>query len=280
MKKVFIVFATILLISCLSFTTAATTLFKPSVEAKDAPEIVPHNGVFAEVIDKNGNVITKITDGGQIKITPLSQSTNADPDIGESLKRAYQTLKDARSLLDIVANLSSILKELHPGFSANNLVAKDLFNLSLGGVGPISEDNQIKITFKIATLIPPIRTTGMPVMKNLMITQNPYASVKNLANSEDPRSDILIVALCKGDKDWPVIKPENVVNNGDGTVTITFSELGTVLFIVEGDAASTVPGMSAGNDYTLIAAIVGVSMAVIITSIVIFNRKKVTGKAK
>lgn len=279
-KKLFSVLVIILLIPCLSFATFATTVFTPSVEAKDAPPIVSQNGVFAVLLDKDGSIVSQIKDKSRIIITPMSQSASADTDVRESLTKTFQRLKKADSLANLMPGIDNTLNKLHPGFSVSNLVARDLFNISVRGNTPISETNQLRITLYLGIFgsnALPASASASPTIKNLMISQKP--SARNLTSGQTPKSDIVIAAFCDDDKNWPVIDPSKVVNNGDGTVTLTLSQTGTLLIMVEG-TGSTVPAMSSGLDYRFVAAITAVCVAALTAFAISFDNKQRVKKVK
>ncbi|MDP4125015.1 MAG: hypothetical protein Q8917_18240 [Bacillota bacterium] len=246
-KKIMSILAVVLLIPCLAFFTGASN-FTPSVQAKDAPKIVVKqsgsSSVYGELIDKDGKTTSQLTDSGMILVTPLSKAGTSDEDIKNSLNSAYGKVKGASSLSTLVKGLSDAIKALDPDFSAKDLVARDLFNVTTrGNIAQITENNKLRVTFDLGV----------------------------------SATDAVIVTMCKGDSNWPVLDSKNVVNNGDGTVTVTFSELGTVLIIVEGTPAAVVPGMSSGNDLGFAAAVTGGCMIALIIGVAFFDRKKSVG---
>ncbi|HNX15292.1 MAG TPA: hypothetical protein PK854_10730 [Oscillospiraceae bacterium] len=246
LKKVVSILAVILLIPCLAFAAAAST-FTQSVQAKDAPKLVSNKSgsstVYGELLDKDGKPTSQITDGGKIVITPLSQADSSDPDIKNSLKSAYNKIKDAVSLSSLINGLADAINKLDPDFSVKDLVGRDLFNITAKD-SQITENNKLRVTFDLGI----------------------------------SASDPVIIAMCNGDS-WHTLDPKNVVNNGNGTVTVTFSEAGTVLVIVEGTPAAIVPGMSNGTDLSLTASVIGGCMIALVVCIVYFDRKRRNQKA-
>jgi len=247
-NKLFSVLIVFLLIPSLSFTAFGSSNFTPSVQAKDAPEIVPlvneADIIYAEIINQNDEIIQKVTDSGEVIVTPMSQAESSAEDIKQSLENAYKKVGSVRSLTDLVSNLETIIKKLDPNTAADDLVARDLFNVTTrGNIPPITENNRLRVRFKLGV----------------------------------SPADIVIVAMCEGETDWPVIDAEDAVNNGDGTVTVTFSKTGTVLVIVEG--AASVPAMSDGFNLKTAAKITAGCMLTFIAAIVIFKPKRVSDEA-
>ncbi|HPK34985.1 MAG TPA: hypothetical protein PKX70_04110 [Oscillospiraceae bacterium] len=242
-NKLLPVLIVFLLIPSLSFTAFGSSNFTPSVQAKDAPEIVPQvietEIIYAEIINKNNEVIQKVTDSGEIIVTPMSEAESSAEDIKQSLENAYKKVGGVRFLTDIVSDLEEIIKKLDPKTSADDLVARDLFNVTTrGNIPPITETNRLRVRFRLGV----------------------------------SPADIVIVAMCEGETDWPVIDAKDVVNNADGTVTVTFSKTGTVLVIVEG--AASVPAMSDGFNLKTAAIITAGCMLTFIAAIVIFKPKR------
>jgi hypothetical protein len=245
-KRIIALFAVILLIPCLAFAASASA-FTPSVQAKDAPKLVAKqtgSGAFyGELLDKDGKTTNQITNNGTVIITPLSQADSSGSDTKNSLKSAYDKIKGTTSLSDLINGLVNSINNLDPDFSVKDLVARDLFNITAKDT-QITENNKLRVTFDLGI------------------------------SATDP----VIFAMCNGDKNWRAIDSKNVVNNGDGTVTVTFSETGTVLVVIEGDSAATVPGMSSSGELGLAAVITGGCMIALIISIVFFDRKKAVSR--
>ena len=159
--------------------------FTSSVAAKPAPSI---SGVVID--DGEGNSIKAPVVGIELVVTPVSARLYVeDINIYDSLSNAFKGILAAKSLAELGID------------GAENLVVRDLFEVTLYGDSLHAGSFNLKVTFE---------------------TEAPAA-----------------VAV-KGAEGWKLVANENIVDNGNGTVTVTLNELGTVAFLTETVAQSAV----------------------------------------
>lgn len=248
MKKVasFVLGAALLLFAALPATAAD---FTPSVQGKQAPEIVvvQQDGrqIAGQIIDAQGNLVAQV-EAGAILVTPVAQAD-------EALKQAYEQLK-ATPLEQLIPQLTAFLSDLPQDISVQQLVVRDLFDVSVDAQTRqlLDAGNSIRLSFQLGV--------------------SPQELVLCLHNHSDSQ--------------WEVIDHQKVKNNGDGTVTVEFSNLSPVAFAVQkGGALEDAPpnttqpqqdeelGQTTGQQTVLILGVVAVAAAVA-AAIALAGRKR------
>lgn len=177
-----------------------------------APELVAQaasdgTAAYAVLSDANGNEVGAIADLAQIGIVDVSERLSAaDEAVSARLSSSYDDM-----MLDV--HFSDVKSQKHEGdlkidineaLSSQDLLAYDLvmyekFDLTLYGDYAdylTTEGGSVKMTFKLQDWQP---------------------------------APIMVVSSPDG-KEWHIV--EDVVNNGDQTITISFTELGTVAFLL------------------------------------------------
>lgn len=254
MKRIIAGFWALLL--CFTMTcTAFAADFVPSITYKPAPELVTTAGedgrrIIGYLKDKDGNILSTEYEECLL-ITPLSEIDNADQLSDEEkqlLKDKYNefangttTLSDACPALN-----DAVASALGAGKNANDLVIKDFFDATalceeLKTLLPI-DGNTIDLTFDIGVA---------------------------------PGTFVAAMVYVNGQ--WVMV--DNVVNNGDGTITGTFEDICPVAFLVPADTVedttntTPVTGDANGNSVVIWSAVAGVSLLAIIAVAVIYRRK-------
>lgn len=187
--------------------------FTKSVEQKPAPSIVTvktsdGKDAAAIIYDKDGNEIGYLT-MDDIIVTPVSNRQNAAEDIKNSLEDTYNEIKNAKSLSELVSGLETQLKKITDKVKATDLVVSDLFDVKL----PTDIEEKLRageITLKIRFDV------GV-------------------------KKDELLMVMVKCDDKWELIAQENVQNNGDGTVDVTFDKFCPVAFIKDSASVNIDP---------------------------------------
>ena len=144
MKKIVVILSAILLVVALAVPSFAAS-FTPSVEQKGAPTVV-------SATDADGNAFAD----GEVIVTPVSAADSADAAIADGLKAAYEQIKAAATLTDIAPSIGDYLKEIGSEASVEDLVVRDLFDVSVTGAA--AESSPITVRFNLglsqsATLI-------------------------------------------------------------------------------------------------------------------------------
>lgn len=245
MKKLISLLAVLMLCAALLVPAYAANEFKPSVEFKPAPEIVPvldgeGNPALAMLVDEDGVVVDYIYEHDYcLIVTPVARAEE-DPIIPESAKN---------TLLDVYAKLTAGTMTLpYEKFNANlvssNMVIRDLFDVTLLCVehNEILErpDVDLVVTFRLGV-----------------------------------DADKAVYSMTYKNNDWnPIVSSDN---NGDGTVTCTFAHLCPVSFSVEGEQKPPVQtGDPAGEQMNLWFILCGVAVlgVIVLTAFYVTNNKK------
>lgn len=142
-------------ISVVMSLSASAASYNPSVEVKLAPSIatVIINGEERSAYITNDKGETTNIGSDRIKVSSVSESSE-DTETGSTLLKAYNQIKSAASVADICSSLTDIVKSVFPGKTADDLVVRDLFNVSLiDENGNIQHDIDGKITISFSYTI-------------------------------------------------------------------------------------------------------------------------------
>lgn len=136
MKKVVVLLVAVALMVAMTVPAFASG-FTPSVTAKPAPTVVPQTGddgqqYDAVIRDAEGNTVAYVPSGALI-VTPVSESDTADAEIKSRLDTSYQTIQSASSLTELNSQLEQTIKEISPDTSVDDLVVRDLFDVTTVG---------------------------------------------------------------------------------------------------------------------------------------------------
>jgi len=194
MKKLFsVLFAVLMLATCVLSVSAAENDFVPSIELKPGPGIVPgttEDGTpsYGEIVMPDGTVIP--LPEGTIVITPIAKADSAAEEIEKALNEAYDKLVGSESLEDLIDNLKEVLGDI----DSDDLVITDLFHIDVTGEyeNYIDEGGKLHIT---------------------------------LSATED-----LIAALIEKDGTWKALFGDSFIDNGDGTYTLVIDGDGIYAF--------------------------------------------------
>lgn len=135
MKKIVVILSAILLVVALAVPSFAAG-FTPSVEQKGAPTVV-------SATDADGNAFAD----GEVIVTPVSAADSADAAIADGLKAAYEQIKAAATLTDIAPSIGDYLKEIDSEASVEDLVVRDLFDVSVTGAA--AESGSVTVRFNL-----------------------------------------------------------------------------------------------------------------------------------
>ena len=243
MKKVLICLLAVAAVFACALSVSAEAGFVKSITDKGAPDIVA---------DEDGNIGKILGDDGAeyvdccldcVIITPVAEaetSTEIPEDAKELLLQVYDELCDPDTKLsEIFDDLNDDVKAaLGEDKDADDLVIRDLFDITglCSELKSLPKDGcSIDLTFDLSV-----------------------------------GKDVLVLGMIYYDGEW---KQLDLANNGDGTVTVQFTELCPVAFLVPGSAANA---PTTGEDMGKLAVwggLLAVS-AVAIVLLVVFGRKK------
>ncbi len=214
---------------------AADGDFRPSVDSKDHPVIVPQNfnGISfdALILDENNEVIegihlvTEENEDGEIIVTAYSEIEVADERVNVIyFQESYEDILDARSLQE--------LNELIPV----GMIVRDFFDITLVGSyqNIFKEGKKLQIRFDIGAEL---------------------------------KEKIMALTRCSDESGWEFV--ESVTVNPDGSVTVVFDKLCPVIFLTEKSDFVTSPPTSDISTTALwaLAAVFGMgSVCMIIAS--------------
>lgn len=237
MKKIVVILSAILLVVALAVPSFAAG-FTPSVEQKGAPTVV-------SATDADGNAFAD----GEVIVTPVSAADSADAAIADGLKAAYEQIKAAATLIDIAPPIGDYLKEIGSEASVEDLVVRDLFDVSVTGAA--AESSPITVRFNL----------GLSQSATLIVLHNYEGS------------------------NWEIIPKDRVKQNADGTVDVTFDSFSPVAFVVDKQetADTTMPSTNApsspqtsDNGVLRVAGVaaLGLGCAAVIGSVVASKKRK------
>lgn len=217
MKKAISLILSLIMVFGLSVSAfAAEDDFRPSVDSKDHPVIVPQdfNGISfdALILDENNEVIegihivTERRPDGDIIITAYSEIEVADERVNVVyMQTSYKEILSARSLKE--------LNELIP----LGMIVRDFFDITLVGTYKdiFKEGKKLQIKFDIGAQL---------------------------------KEKLMVLTRCSDESGWEFV--ESVTINPDGTVTVIFDRLCPVIFLTEDTGAVQSPATS---DFTTTA---------------------------
>lgn len=242
----------IALVMCLTLVCPSSAEeFVPSINAKDAPTIVPikddqGKDAIGELIDENGNVVGYLYEDCLV-ITPVSQATTSTriPDAAEEM------------LLDVYAKLSDgsmslPYEKLNDNVDPSTMVIRDLYDVSwLCGEGTEMEDTDHPDH--------PAEVAPKGIRVRLIFDLN----VSQIAN---------VYCMSYKNGAWnPIV---SCVNNGDGTVTTVFEDFCPVAFSV--GSRYTTPPASTYDPSNIVPWIVVMIVSIVaLGAVVILSNRKV-----
>ncbi len=243
MKKVIAcLFAVVTLFACV-LTVSAEADFVKSIDDKGAPDIVVNDdGSIGGILGDDGEVF-HVCHTDHIIITPVAEaktSTEIPEDAREILLQVYEELCDPDTKLsEVFADLNDDVKAaLGEDKDADDLVIRDLFDITgiCSELKALPKDGQsIELTFDLSVA-----------------------------------KDSLVLGMIYVDGQW---KQLDLTNKGDGTVTVTFTELCPVAFLVP---ASTASAPTTGEDMgkLVVWGVLLAVSAVAVVLLIVFGRKK------
>ena len=205
MKHIIRTVALVLVISMLSVAAFAAEGFVPSVEQKDEPQVVAPktevDGKPAVVVKDADGKIMAADDPEVVKVTPMSKAKDQTPEVKQKMEEAFTDIAEAKDLTVIAPELKDVMKEMKVETPVENLVVRDLINLE------VSE-----------ALVEALKTEGNSL---------------ELSFEMELEEDQQLIVMVKGeDGKWVVIPAEDVTVNADGTVTVKFTVVGVIAFVV------------------------------------------------
>ena len=255
----------LILIAVLIFSLAAPVFasevgFVPSIADKGAPVIVTtvdeeaNEEIIGHVVDANKEIVSTQYAGNWI-FTPVSEAydTKAIPtETANILIEAYNELSNENtSLTALCPELEEIVSISGTEVKADELVVRDMFDVSLvdGKIEELlnqDENHTITLTFEL----------------------------------DVPKEDNLFV-ITKCNDEW--VPAVGVVNNGDGTVSVTFEQFCPVVFLTDyvesaSDEAPVVIDTIPVYNFPWIVVLVAALILVIALIIIIRKNKKETVK--
>lgn len=234
MKRVIsIAIAVMMIMSLATVVFAAEGTFTPSVTDKGAPEFVADaQGNVGEIVDADGNVVAKIS-MDCLLATSVAEAANST-EISDAAKNALVAVYNG--LMNDSMKLPT--EKLDADLESNEVVVRDLFDLSFNCEHADqlnAAGNSLRVTFEVKGL----------------------------------ESDTIYVMTYKNGEWNPI---QNVVNNGDGTITCTFDHLCPVAFVLDNSNPPTSDIFDGEMIFWGVALVVSM---VALAAVVIIRRKEV-----
>lgn len=256
MKKLAAIIIALAIVACSALACFASEQVVPSVTAKDSPEFVEvSEGVFAEIIGASTGEQLKALTAEEILVTPYSEAVDEDSDIPEDVKanlvKAFEQIQGTDNLNTLNAGLDEAAKTLNPAFTAGNLVVVHLFDLS------VPADS----------------------LELLNSNENCFLKVR-LNLGLDEKTPTPIIMHLDDEEGWLIVDRDLVVNNGDGTVTVSFNSLCPIAVLTGVEkSGSENPGTSNIADSAMMTVVLcAIAFAAIGTAAYIRRRDAVESK--
>lgn len=233
MKRVLSVVVALMILAAMSINAFALG-FVPSIEVKNAPDVVPYmedgKEIIGKIVDADGKVLS-IEEHDCIVVTPVADAYDKESGIKEDVKKALVSAYE-----DIKKNGTKTLE----GLVDKGLAVRDMFAVS---------------------------SECADLLKYLPVEGNKLDLKFDLKIGKDEK--IQAVTYVNG-----VWKKLPIVNNGDGTVTATLEDLGVVAFLGKTTGESPDTGDHSGAELALWISLMAVSAIAIVVLLVVVHRKK------
>lgn len=188
--------------------------FTPSVENKPAPEVVMQtdsdgNECAAIIYDAEGNELAGVPTGNLI-VTPVSSTDAVSSETKDVLEAAYEQLQSVNSLTELSGDLESVIQEISPDLTVDDLVVRDLFDVTVTGTYAeyLSQDGaSISVRFEL---------------------------------SADAESLAAVLHNIEGTT-WETVSNDRITRNNDYTVDVVFYSLSPVAFLFDVGTLSVDP---------------------------------------
>jgi hypothetical protein len=252
MKKFFAILLSIIMVLTMALSVSAAQ-FVPSITNKGAPDLIVIdriNGkdVVGFITDADGNkVSTEYMDCLVISSINDALSGKELPEgVKEELIKVYDEMKEGAKISDLCPELKDIVKEKWGNDkNVDDLVVKDLFDVT-----DYCED--LKTHLNGGSILDLTFNVGIP-------------------------SGSFITAMVYVDGKW--VPVHDCINNGDGTVTVKFTQICPVAFLVPGGNGQNMDVVSPTTGDAMDVIIWGSVMLISLGAIValIIYRRKVNG---
>lgn len=250
MKRLLTLALAIVLMLTLTVSASAAQ-FVESITNKGKPELIIKdqlNGkdVVGFITNPDGEQISPVyLDCFEIySVADALNNADIPTDAKDDLKKVYDELsKSDTKISDVCPDLNDIVKkDWAKDKTADELVVKDLFYIKQNcthDLHKLENGNTVDLTFKVSI-----------------------------------DKGVFIAAMVYVDGKW--VPVNNCVNNGDGTITVTFSQICPVAFLVPGSSivdGDTVSPATSDVSGVIAWSIVMVSSLAVITFLVIYRRR-------
>ncbi len=234
MKKILSLVMVLAFCLSLAGTVLAADNYVPSIDAKPAPDVVPNGNVVAELVQDGTPIEGGQIVSGQLLITPVSEA-NSSTSIPEAAR--VELLSVYNQLKDGSMKLPYELAQVDP----SEMEIRNLFDLSL-----INADDLDKELDK------------------------PGISLRLTLDVGVKAADKVVVMVYTNGQ-W--VLADSVVNNGNGTITITLPDEGVVAISVNAQTPPAQTGDANRNTIAIYGAILAISMVAIVALLVVYRKK-------
>lgn len=255
---------------------AADKIIKPSVTAKDTPELVTKEveidgkkvTVAAEIVDLSGNPLTSgargailpeqlfivsYADAANDKVGDIVKNEALAKQITENMKAAYKELTDVKSLGELASDLNDAAKKINAGYNASVYYVSDLFSISVSSDVKLTSAGRVS-ALEIAKSSAAIRMTFK------MGSEKEVPTILQ-------RSDVT--------GKWNMVPTSYVTANNDGTFTAVLSPENSSVAFLRVDSSRLVKDEDTSSPFPWwIILIVVAVVAVVVVVIVVCGKKK------
>ena len=228
MKKILSIIIMMILIGSMSIGAFASSNFTKSVTAKPAPQIKK-----ASIVDKSNNVLSNVSKGN-INVIAYADRDKASTAVKSNLENAYDEIQK-NGVEKLTPDVAKHIKNENSSVKPDELVVRDIFEVTLNGDAKeqaSNDNNKIKITFDAKW-----------------------------------NKDQYLMVMVKDNGKWTVLQNEDVIVNNDGTVTVTFSNISTVLFVTDGGSLNIDKDTTSPQTNDISGKIIGVVSAAAICTV-------------
>ncbi len=276
MKKLLSSLLVLLMVVSLTVPALADFNTKPSVTAKDTPELVTKEveidgkkvTVAAEIVDLSGNPLTSgardvilpeqlfivsYTDAANGKVGDTVKNEALAKQITENLKAAHKELTDVKSLGELASDLNDAAKKVNAGYNASVYYVSDLFSTSVSSDVKLTSAGSVSV-LSVAKSSAAIRMT-----------------FKMGSEKEVPT----ILQRSDATGKWNMVPTSYVTANNDGTFTAVLSAENSSVAFLRVDSSRLVKDEDTSSSFPWwIILIVVAVVAVVVVVIVVCGKKK------
>lgn len=236
MKKILSFVLVLALCLSMGATVLAADNLVPSIGDKNAPDVVADGDMVAELVKDHNRIENGEVTSEELLITPVSKVDSAEKlpeENKELLKKVYAGLRDG--------SIKIPYDKVVPGVDPAEMVIRDLFDVTLIG----NEEHKAQLA-----------------QPDIFLRLTLDLGVK--AGTE-------VTVMVYKDGKWE--SAQNIVNNGDGTVTMELPDEGPVVICVRDESTPPQTGDANRHAVAIYGSILVICLIAMIVLIVLYRKK-------